>query len=96
MRHTITRALSSTCASAILLVVANAAAYAHEEGGAADPQLAESVAPGIMGIGILIAAALGVGLWVHFRRAAMLRSIRQEIDSASRSGSDSTRAQDGR
>lgn len=96
MKQEILRVLRSTYAAGMVLLSASVAAVAHDEGGSPDPALAESVAPGIMGIGLLIAAVLATALWFHFRRIAMLRAIREQTGSATGSDSASTQAQDGR
>lgn len=57
---------------------------AHEDEAGAS-RVADAVAPGMTALGVLILAALVVGLWYHFRREAMLRAYRQAHTSTSAS-----------
>ncbi len=74
---------------ALLMIVAPLSALAHEEEGVS-PKAAEAVAPGLLGLGALLLAAVVVGAWYHFQRQAMLRRIRQEYQSREGSGGRSS------
>ena len=86
MVTTIQRALRSVAGAAVILVW-SAAAMAHDEAGHADPQLAESVAPGVTALGILVIGAVLAGIWVRMRRLAMLRALKLDIEAAAKPAS---------
>jgi len=49
--------------------------------------MAESVAPGLRGLGLLVAAVVVVSFWFHLRRLSMLRALRrQALESAGSAG----------
>lgn len=96
VRDTLMRVLRSLISTGAVLAVAAHAALAHEEESAPDPHLAEAVAPGVTGMAVLLAVAVAAGLWGHFRRAAMLRAVRKEIEASAKASAGSTRAPDER
>jgi glycerol kinase len=68
-------------------------ALAHEEG-PPDPHVAESVAPGLTALGLLVLAAAATALWIHLRKLAMIRALRQEIEASAHQSTSASSAQD--
>lgn len=92
MRTLTLRILRSAAAAGFVLMM-SVTVLAHDHGGEPDPKLAESVAPGVTALGLLVVAAIATGVWLHLRRVAMMRALKIEAATAAKAASSERDAQ---
>jgi hypothetical protein len=90
MMHLIARCRSTAIPTALGLALSVTRALAEDGHDHADGGAAEAAAPGLTGLGLLVAAVLAVSVWFHVRRVSMLRAQRREaaqrVATAERAG----------